>query len=312
MPNSCSLIDCNCVSSQELKIDNNGRLVCMKQVLHCAAENERAAKKRRASTDWFRQVSASIFVKRVACGTPEFQSAEQLLKNSFRVTKRDLEELYDKHEMCALWYKNRLTSTALISVHPTLKMVNVVYFATLGYLSSLHFGTVLDCYLKCYAAQRGCTLLIVTSLGMSLPFWKKLGYEEWTMPDDFAAAYAEVGAVRLRDTSTLRCTVDPVTAEATLLQAGKDADLMLSERAERSARSTIALRVLVRHEVKAPLSSTASDLERSTTSSELSDSTPLGDLQAAHSREQRAQNRALNRENRFRQRLQALHKGALV
>ena len=103
-------------------------------------------------------VSVSLVVKKLSPDDRKSMVyAEQILKSTFRINTRELREFYDKHEIFALWYKDRMTSATILSTHPTISVVNVVFFATLGYLSNLHFGTVLDNFIKFYAIHRGCS-----------------------------------------------------------------------------------------------------------------------------------------------------------
>ena len=89
-------------------------------------------------------VSQSLVVKKLC---PEDKKsmlfAEQILKSTFRITTKELREFYDKHEIFALWYKDRMTSATILSAHPNIQMVNVVFFATLVTIPSL---APHDCY----------------------------------------------------------------------------------------------------------------------------------------------------------------------
>lgn len=132
------------------------------------------------------EVSQSLAVKKL-CVTDKKSMllAEQILRSTFRITIKELREFYEKHEIFALWYKDRMTSATIVSTHPTISMVNVVFFATMGYLSNLHFGTVLDNFIKYYAIQRGCNTVLVTALDMSMDFWRKQGYQEFQVTEEF-------------------------------------------------------------------------------------------------------------------------------
>eukprot|EP00668_Euglena_longa_P004510 GGOE01005274.1.p1 GENE.GGOE01005274.1~~GGOE01005274.1.p1 ORF type:complete len:558 (-),score=80.94 GGOE01005274.1:436-2109(-) len=193
-------------------------------------------------------VSQSLAVKKL-CVTDKksMHIAEQILRSTFRITVKELREFYEKHEIFALWYKDRMTSATIISTHPTISMVNVVFFATMGYLSNLHFGTVLDNFIKYYATQRGCNTVLVTALDMSMDFWRKQGYQEFQVTEEFSRAYVAAGAVQLRNTIFLSFRPEATAVTLALKQSAIDADEYLLERAEKSARSTIALRVLARH-----------------------------------------------------------------
>lgn len=194
------------------------------------------------------EVSQSLVIRKLSLADKKnMHHAEQILRSTFRITTKELREFYEKHEIFALWYKDRMTSATILSTHPTIGMVNVVFFATLGYLSNLHFGTVLDNFIKHYAIQRGCGTVLVTALDMSVEFWRKQGYGDFEVTDEFTRAYTAAGAVQLRNTIFLSYRPNLSTVTALLEQAGNDADTFLLERAEKSARSTIALRVLARH-----------------------------------------------------------------
>lgn len=196
---------------------------------------------------WY-EASESLTIKKLSADDKKnMHFAEQILRSTFRITIKELREFYDKHEIFALWYKDRMTSATILSVHPTISVVNVVFFATVGYLSNLHFGTVLDNFIKYYAIQRGCSSVIVTALDVSVEFWHKQGYTDLTVTEEFSQAYIAAGAVQLRNTVILNFRPDQAAVMPALKKAAVDADNFLLERAEKSARSTIALRVLARH-----------------------------------------------------------------